>query len=77
MTADEIRTWAAKSATEIVKREGVALVMSACDRDGTAVEADSNLLGVAIAQAHKLSDLPVPGASLGCLAVGVCYVAQV
>jgi hypothetical protein len=51
MTNDELRAWAANSATEIVKREGVALVMSACDRDGTGVDADSNLLGVAIAQA--------------------------
>ena len=36
---------------EQIKREGPALALSACDRDESAIEADSNLLGKAIAQA--------------------------
>ena len=51
MTDDQLREWASKASAEIVKREGAALALSACDRDGTAIEADSNLLGIAIAQA--------------------------
>jgi hypothetical protein len=51
MTDDQLREWASKVASEIVKREGAALALSACDRDEPAIEADSNLLGIAIAQA--------------------------
>ena len=51
MTDDQLREWASKAASEIVKREGAALALSACDRDEFAIEADSNLLGIAIAQA--------------------------
>jgi hypothetical protein len=40
--------------TNSVKREGAALALSACDRDEPAIEADSNLLGIAIAQAIDL-----------------------
>ena len=42
---------ASKVSTEIVKREGAALALSASDGDEPAIEADSNLLGIAIAQA--------------------------
>jgi hypothetical protein len=51
MTDDQLREWASKASSEIVKREGAALALSACDRNEPAVEADSNLLGIAIAQA--------------------------
>jgi hypothetical protein len=51
MTDDQLREWASKVSSEIVKREGAALALSACDRDESAIEADSNLLGIAIAQA--------------------------
>ena len=51
MTDDQLREWASKAASEIVKREGAALALSASDRDEPAIEADSNLLGIAIAQA--------------------------
>ena len=51
MTDAHLAEWASKTASEIVKREGAALALSACDRDGAAIEADSNLLGIAIAQA--------------------------
>ena len=51
MTEDQLREWASKASSEIVKREGAALALSACDRDESAIEADSNLLGIAIAQA--------------------------
>ena len=51
MTDDELRKWTSKVASEIVKREGAALALSARDRDAGAIEADSNLLGIAIAQA--------------------------
>jgi hypothetical protein len=51
MTDDQLKQWASKASAEIVKREGAALALSACDRDESAIEADSNLLGVAIAQA--------------------------
>lgn len=51
MTDAHLREWASKSASEIVKREGAALALSACDGDEPAIEADSNLLGIAIAQA--------------------------
>ena len=51
MTDDQLREWASKASSEIVKREGAALALSACDRDEPAIEADSNLLGIAIAQA--------------------------
>ena len=53
MTDDQLGEWASKASAEIVKREGAALALSACDRDETAIEADSNLLGIAIAQAIK------------------------
>jgi len=42
---------ASKVSAEIVKREGAALALSASDGDEPAIEADSNLLGIAIAQA--------------------------
>jgi len=51
MTDDELIAWASKASSEIVKREGAALAESACDGDEPAIEADSNLLGIAIAQA--------------------------
>jgi hypothetical protein len=51
MTDNQLREWACKVSSEIVKREGAALALSACDRDEPAIEADSNLLGIAIAQA--------------------------
>jgi hypothetical protein len=51
MTDDQLKEWASKASSEIVKREGAALALSACDRDEPAIEADSNLLGIAIAQA--------------------------
>jgi hypothetical protein len=51
MTGDELITWASRASSEIVKREGAALALSVCDRDEAAIEADSNLLGTAIAQA--------------------------
>jgi hypothetical protein len=51
MTDDQLRKWASEASSEIVKREGAALALSACDRDEPAIEADSNLLGIAIAQA--------------------------
>jgi hypothetical protein len=51
MTDDQLRKWASEVSSEIVKREGAALALSACDRDEPAIEADSNLLGIAIAQA--------------------------
>jgi hypothetical protein len=51
MTDDQLWAWASKAASEIVKREGAALALSVSDRDKTAIEADSNLLGVAIGQA--------------------------
>ncbi|MGP0093330.1 MAG: hypothetical protein ACLPKB_25825 [Xanthobacteraceae bacterium] len=51
MTDDQLREWASKASAEIVKREGAALALSACDRNESAIEADSNLLGIAIAQA--------------------------
>ncbi len=50
MTDDQLSKWASKVSSEIVKREGAALALSACDRDEPAIEADSNLLGIAIAQ---------------------------
>jgi len=51
MTDDQLSEWACKTSSEIVKREGAALALSVCDRDDPAIEADSNLLGIAIAQA--------------------------
>jgi hypothetical protein len=51
VTDDQLREWASKASSEIVKREGAALALSVSDRDESAIEADSNLLGVAIAQA--------------------------
>jgi hypothetical protein len=51
MTDDELIAWASKASSEIVKREVAALAQSACDGDEAAIEADSNLLGIAIAQA--------------------------
>jgi hypothetical protein len=51
MTDDQLKEWANKAAAEIVKPEGAALALSACDRNEPGIEADSNLLGIAIAQA--------------------------
>jgi len=51
MTDDQLIAWASKTSSEIVNREGAALAESACDGDEAAIEADSNLLGIAIAQA--------------------------
>ena len=51
MTDDQLRQWASKAASEIVMREGAALALSVSDRAEHAIEADSNLLGIAIAQA--------------------------
>ena len=51
MTDDQLKEWASKASSEIVKREGAALTLSVSDRDESAIEADSNLLGIAIAQA--------------------------
>jgi len=51
MNDDQLKQWASKTSAEIVKREGAALALSASDRDEAAIEADSNLLGIAIAQA--------------------------
>jgi hypothetical protein len=51
MTDDQLREWASKASAEIVRREGAALALSASERDESAIEADSNLLGIAIAQA--------------------------
>jgi hypothetical protein len=51
MTDDQLKEWASRTAAEIVKREGAALALSACDRSEPGIEADSNLLGIAIAQA--------------------------
>ncbi len=51
MTDDQLRQWASKVSSEIVKREGAALALSVSDRDESAIEADSNLLAIAIAQA--------------------------
>ena len=51
MTDDQLIAWASKTSSEIVKREGAALAESVSDGDEAAIEADSNLLGIAIAQA--------------------------
>ena len=51
MTDDQLKEWASKASTEIEKREGAALALSVSDRDESAIEANSNLLGIAIAQA--------------------------
>ena len=51
MTDDQLVAWASKTSSEIVKREGAALAQSAIDGDEAAIQADSNLLGIAIAQA--------------------------
>jgi hypothetical protein len=51
MTDDQLKQWASKASAEIVKREGAALALSACERNEAAIKADSNLLGIAIAQA--------------------------
>lgn len=51
MTDDQLKEGASKAASEIVKREGAALALSVSDRNEPAIEADSNLLGIAIAQA--------------------------
>ena len=51
MTDDQLNAWAAKVSSEIVKREGAALALSVSDRDEPAIEADSSLLGIAIAKA--------------------------
>ena len=51
MTDDQLKEWASKAASEIVKREGAALALSVSDCDESAIEADSNLLGIAIGQA--------------------------
>ena len=57
MTDDQLREWASKAASEIVKREGAALALSVCDRNPPAIEADSNLLGIAIA--HTLTQASI------------------
>jgi hypothetical protein len=49
MTNDQLKNLASKCSAEIVKREGTALAFSVSDRDETVIEADSNLLGIAIA----------------------------
>jgi hypothetical protein len=41
MTDDQLKEWASKASSEIVKREGATLALSACDRDEPAIEADS------------------------------------
>lgn len=46
-----IEDWAISKAREIVLREGAALAGSIADRDEAAIEADSTLLGAAIAAA--------------------------
>lgn len=46
-----VRMQAARRAQAIVKREGAALALSARDLDEFAIEADSQLLAIAIAQA--------------------------
>ncbi len=51
MTDDQLIAWASKTSSEIVNREGAALTESVSDGDEAAIEADSNLLGIAIAQA--------------------------
>lgn len=52
MTPKEpIEHWALAKASEIVKREGVALALSARSLDEDAITADSTLLGAAIAEA--------------------------
>ena len=51
MTDDQLKERASKEASEIVKREGAALALSVSDRNEPGIEADSNLLGIAIAQA--------------------------
>jgi hypothetical protein len=51
MTDYQLKEWASKASSEIVRREGAALALSAYDRDEPAIEADSSLLGIAIAQA--------------------------
>ena len=51
MTDDQLKEWASRTAAEIVKREGAALALSVSDRSEPGIEADSNLLGIAIAQA--------------------------
>jgi hypothetical protein len=51
MTDEQLVEWASKAAAEIVRREGAALAQSASDGDKPAIEADSNLLGIAISQA--------------------------
>ncbi|MHA6684462.1 hypothetical protein [Mesorhizobium sp. A556] len=47
----EIRSLAARRARAIVMREGAALALSARELDEPAIEADSQLLAMAIAQA--------------------------
>jgi hypothetical protein len=47
MTDDQLKEWASRAASEIVKREGAALALPACDRNEPGIEADSNLLGIA------------------------------
>ena len=51
MTEDQLKEWASKEASEIVKREGAALALSVSDRSEPGIEADSTLLAIAIAQA--------------------------
>jgi hypothetical protein len=51
MTDDQLKQWASKASAEIVKREGAALALSGFERNEAAIEADSNLLGIAIAPA--------------------------
>lgn len=51
MTRDDALLWAIAKAGEIVKAEGVELALRARELDLTAIEAESTLLGAAIAKA--------------------------
>jgi hypothetical protein len=44
MTDDQLKEWASRAASEIVRREGAALALSAFDRNEPSIEAHSNLL---------------------------------
>lgn len=51
MTGGELQAWSIGKAREIVLREGAGLALSARSLDEAAIEADSTLLGAAIAKA--------------------------
>lgn len=51
MTRDEATAWAINTASEIARREGGQLALSSRELNFQAVEADSTLLGAAIARA--------------------------